>query len=185
MLRRMSLFSICVLSMWLAAAGPVRAEVKQVMTAKIRSEISIHAPAAPIWLYATQGRNFAAWMPDWNQPRNATINLVKVGDWLDSVDEWNNRSRSVVTYADRNRELRIANDPLNGSFMCQTKLRLDPDAGGTRVQLTEQYTDESRPADFNATAMKMQAAMDRSLAALKAGVEKGTDRGGPRRRHPR
>jgi hypothetical protein len=182
MLRRMCLPAICVLSMWLAPTGTARAEVKQVMTARIRSQISIQAPAAPIWLYATQGRNFAAWMPEWNQPRNAKINLVKVGDWLDSVDEWNNKGRSVVTFADRNREIRIANDPLNGSFMCQTRLRLDPGPEGTIAQLTEQYTDESQPADFSATALKMQAAMDRALAALKAGVERRRGAGGGERR---
>jgi hypothetical protein len=38
----------------------------------------------------------------------------------------------------------------------------------TLVQVTEEYTDESAPADVRATAQKMQASLDRSLAALKA-----------------
>jgi hypothetical protein len=173
MQRRILLSSaLCGLLACAALAGPARAEVHRVATTGIHSQIRIDAGAAAIWRYATQGSHFASWMPAWKQPRNARINLVRVGDWLDSVDDWNNKGRSVVTYLSRDRELRLANDPLDGSFMCQTKLVLNPDGAGTMVQLSEQYTDESSAADAGATAAKVQAGLDRSLRSLKAAVEK-------------
>lgn len=163
----------CVFVVCLASAGPVRAEIHQVTTVRIHAQVRIDAAPAAIWRYATMGSRFGSWIPEWKQPRNARINLVRVGDWLDSVDEWNNKGRSVVTYISRDRELRLANDPLDGSFMCQTKLLLNPDGGGTAVQFIEQYTDEGSASDARATAAKVQASMDRSLQSLKAAVEKG------------
>jgi hypothetical protein len=162
----------CVLLLWSATAGPARAEIHQVTTVRIHSQIRIDAGPAAIWRYATLGSHFVSWMPEWKQPRNARINLVRVGDWLDSVDDWNNKGRSVVTFLSRDRELRLANDPFDGSFMCQTKLLLNPDGGGTTVQLIEQYTDESNATDSRATAAKLQAGMDRALQSLKTAVEK-------------
>jgi hypothetical protein len=161
----------CGFLIWAASAGPARAEIHQVTTVRIHSRIRIDAGAAPIWRYATMGSHFASWIPEWKQPRNARINLMRVGDWLDSVDEWNNKGRSVVTYLSRDRELRLANDPLDGSFMCQTKLLLEADGAGTTVQFIEQYTDEGNATDARATAAKVQASMDRSLQSLKAAVE--------------
>lgn len=172
MLRRTLLSSACGLLFLSASAGPVRAEIHQVTTIRIHSQVRIDAGAAATWRSLTQGSHFASWMPEWKQPRNARINLVRVGDWLDSVDDWNNKGRSVVTYLSRDRELRLANDPLDGSFMCQTKFLLNSDGAGTTVQLIEQYTDEGSATDARATAAKVQAGMDRSLQSLKAAVEK-------------
>jgi len=171
MLRRVLFPGLCALLCCAAFTGAARAEMKQIQTARLHSQLHVDAAAAPIWAYATRGSNFEEWMPLWNRPRNARINLVKVGDWLQFIDEWNNKGRSVVTYIERNKELRLANDPEDGSFMCQVKLTLDPDAQGTMVHLYEQYTDESPSGEFNATARKVQAGMDRSLRSLKMEME--------------
>jgi len=172
MLRRFLLPGLCVLLCCVALTGAGRAEMKQIQTARLHSQAHVDAAAAPIWAYAIRGSNFEEWMPLWNRPRNARINLVKVGDWLHFIDEWNNKGRSVVTYIERNKELRLANDPDDGSFMCQVKLTLEPDAGGgTMVHLYEQYTDEGPAGEFNATAQKVQAGMDRALKSLKTEME--------------
>lgn len=174
-MKRRTLFpALSALVLCLALPSPGRAELKQIVTARLHSQIHIDASAPAIWNYATRGRNFDEWMPMWNQPRNARINLVAVGNWLRFVDDWNNKGRSVVTYLSRNKEVRLANDPEDGSFMCQVKLTLDLDGVGTIVHLYEQYTDESAPSEFNTTAQKVQASMDRSLKSLKTEVERRT-----------
>ena len=156
---------------FLTVSGTARAEMKQIQTARLHSQIHVDASQAAIWSYATRGANFVDWMPMWNRPRNAHVNLLRVGDWLDFVDEWNNRGRSVVTYVARNKEVRLANEPLDGSFLCQVKVMLEPEGRGTLVHLYEQYTDESPATEFSATAQKVQAAMDRALQSLKTEVE--------------
>ena len=172
MFRRVLFPGLCALLGCVAFTGAGRAEMKQIQTARLHTQLHIDAAAAPIWAYATRGSNFEEWMPMWKRPRNARINLVKVGDWLQFIDEWNNKGRSVVTYIERDKELRLANDPEDGSFMCQVKLTLDPDPRqGTMVHLYEQYTDESPSSDFNATAQKVQAGMERALKSLKTETE--------------
>jgi hypothetical protein len=100
-----------------------------------------------------------------------------MGAVLDFVDEWNNRGRSVVTFSGSSEvrgssEIRFANEPTHGDYMCRTKIILTTIPQGTMVDLTEEYTDESAPGDFNATALKVQASLERSLAALKKAVGK-------------
>jgi uncharacterized protein YndB with AHSA1/START domain len=156
----------------LVVSGTSLGEMRQIQTARLHAQVHVDATRAVVWSYATRGKNFENWMTMWNRPRNAGINLVRVGDWLQFVDEWNNRGRSVVTYLSRNKEIRLANDPDDGSFMCQIKMTLDSEGGGTIVHLDEQYTDESASTDFKATAQKVQAAMDRALRSLKGEVER-------------
>lgn len=112
------------------------------------------------------------WCPVWKSPANATIHLTKVGDALDFTDQWGNGGRSIVTYLARNKELRVAHEPNDGSYMCQAKITLTASGAGTAVHYMEQYTDESAAKDFEATAQKMQATMAAMLAALKQGAEK-------------
>jgi hypothetical protein len=152
--------------------GAGRAELKQIVTVRLHSQIHIDASSRAIWNYATRGSNFDEWMPMWDLPRNARINLVAVGNWLRFVDDWNNKGRSVVTYISRNKEVRLTNDPEDGSFMYQVKLILDLDGQGTLVHLYEQYTDESTPTEFSAAAQKVQVSMDRALKSLKTEVER-------------
>ena len=180
-MRRTLLPTLFVTAACLALAGASRAEMKQITTVRLHSQIHVDAAAQAIWLFATRGSNFEEWMPMWNRPRDARINLVKVGDWLQFVDEWNNKGRSVVTYISRNKEVRLANDPEDGSFMCQIKLSLDSDAQGTNVHLYEQHTDENTAAELNATAQKVQASMDRELHSLKTEVEMRRAGGGGRK----
>jgi hypothetical protein len=173
-MRRTLFPALSVLVLCLPFPSPARAELKQIVAARLHSQIHIDASAPAIWNYATRGSNFDEWMPMWNRPRNARINLVAVGNWLQFLDEWNNKGRSVVTYLSRNKEIRLTNDPEDGSFMGQIKLALDLDGQGTIVHLYEQYTDESAPAEFNVTAQKVQASMDRALKSLKTEVERRT-----------
>lgn len=144
----------------------------QIPAVRLHNQIAIAAPPAAVWEYLTTGGNFATWCPEWKAPANAKIHLTRVGDVVNYSDAWGNGGRSIVTYFDRNHELRIAHEPNKGDYMCQAKLVLAPLSNGTVVQFWEQYTDESSPADLEATATKMQNEFVANLAALKNGIEK-------------
>ena len=151
--------------------GPAPANVKQVPVVRIHAQTTVAATPAAVWRELTSGKSLVTWCPVWKSPGNAKMNLSKVGDVLDYTDEWGHGGRSIVTYLIRDKELRIAHEPNDGSYLCQAKINLSPSGAGTAVHYTEQYTDESAPQDLEATAQKMQAEMDRTLAALKKAAE--------------
>lgn len=153
-------------------AAPAIAAWKQVPVVRLTSETDIAAPAAAVWTHLTAGKNLVTWCPVWKTPANARAGIAKVGDVLDYTDEWGNGGRSIVTYLVRNRELRVTHEPTNGSYMCQAKILLEARGAVTHVTYVEQYTDESKPADLEATAGKMEGEMSATLAALKKAVER-------------
>jgi hypothetical protein len=155
------------------AAPAARAAMKPIMLVRVQAQTRISCPAPAIWRDITDGRRLARWVSVWNQPGNRRVSSLTVGSMLDFVDEWSNRGRSVVTFLGSGesrdtREIRFANEPARGDYLCRMKISTTPAQQGTMVQLTEEYTDESGPADVKATAQKMQASLERSLAALKA-----------------
>ena len=149
-----------------------RTEMKQVPVVRLHSTIEVAASPAAVWAFLTTGKNMVTWCPVWKSQANAKINLAKVGDVLDFTDEWGNNGRSVVTHLVKEKELRVAHEPNDGSYMCQAKIVLTPSAKGTTVHYYEQYTDESKPEDLQATAKKTEGEMMQTLAAVKKGVEK-------------
>ncbi len=172
MIRRMTVAVLATSITLIAASTLGLAQVKQVPTVRLHAQAVVNAPPAAIWAYMTGGKNFVTWCPMWKSSKNAAASLTKVGDVLDYSDQWGNGGRSVVTYIVRNKEIRVAHEPTNGSYMCQAKLVLEPQGRGTMVQYWEQYTDESAPKDLQATAAKMQSEMDQTLVDLKKGVER-------------
>ena len=148
------------------------ADMKQVPVVRIHAQTVVQAAPSAVWLHMTRGKNLVTWCPVWKSAKNSAVNLAKVGDVLDYTDQWGNGGRSIVTYLVANKELRIAHEPNDGSYLCQAKLTLAPQGQGTLVQYWEQYTDESAPKDLEATAAKMQADVDLTLATLKSSVEK-------------
>ncbi|MEO5988204.1 MAG: SRPBCC domain-containing protein [Candidatus Eisenbacteria bacterium] len=171
MLNRISV--VCFLSSALALATcPVAfAEHTQVPVARIHAQAQVAAPPAAVWAWMTQGKNLVTWCPAWKAPANAKSNISKVGDVLEYSDEWGNGGRSVVTYLRKDKELRVAHEPNKGDYMCQAKVILEPVGSGTLVHVWDQYTDDSPPADAQATAKKMETELANMLAALKKGVQ--------------
>jgi len=171
MLRSLVVAAIAVAALAGAAVAPA-ADVKQVPVVRVHASTIVAAAPAAVWAHVTTGKNLVTWCPQWKSARNATVNLTRVGDVLDYSDEWGNAGRSIVTFVAANKELRVAHEPNDGSYMCQARLVLAPVAGGTKVDFWDQYTDESPPTDRDATSKKMQAEADETLAALKRSVEK-------------
>ena len=120
----------------------------------------------------TQGKHLAAWSGIWRAPANTGADLTRLGQVLDFTDEYGNSGHSLVTFAARDRELRIVLEPDNASYFCQVKFLLSPTPTGSQVRYLDQYTDESSPKDLHATADKALQEMQKTLQDLKRGVEK-------------
>lgn len=149
-----------------------RAAQKQIPVMRIEVEQEMAASPATVWTHLTTGRNLVTWCPVWKGAKNVTVHIAKVGDVLDYSDPWGHSGRSVVTFVASGKELRVAHEPSDGSYMCQSRFTLTPKGAGTLVKYVEQYTDESSPADMAATAGKMDAGLRGELAPLKKAVEK-------------
>lgn len=152
--------------------APSFADVKQIPVVRLETATEVAAAPQAVWNYMTTGKNLVTWCPVWKSPANAKINLSKVGDVLEFTDQWGNGGRSVVTFLKPNAEIRVAHEPADGSYLCQSRVILTPSGTGTHVVWIEQYTDESAAADRDATAAKMETDMGANLTALKTGVEK-------------
>ena len=180
--RRVSLGAAAVAGLVLAA--PVHATHQQVPVMRVHAETEVMAKPEVVWAHMTTGKNLVTWCPQWKSPKNATVNLTRVGDVLDYTDEWGNGGRSVVTYLDRGKELRVAHEPTKGDYMCQGKLVLTPTEKGTKVVMWDQYTDESSATDMAATADKMDKELATTLAALKTSCEAPATKTSPGSHHP-
>lgn len=154
-----------------ALAAPALAAHTQVPVVRFHTETTIAAPPGRVWSSLTAGRNLVTYCPVWKSARNARVTLLHVGDVLDYRDAWGNGGRSIVTYLEKGRELRVAHEPDKGDYMCQAKFVLTPEGKGTRVEYWEQYTDESKDADREATAAKVEA----DMAAMMSGVKQSCE----------
>ncbi len=155
--------SVAFLGFALVSSAPAAEEITAVRYQVVKE---IKAPPAKVWTHLTSGKSLVAWCPVWKKDANQSASLGKVGDSVDFTDEYGNGGRSVVTFIAKEKEIRIAHEPANGSYICQARIMVEPTAAGTRVTLIEQYTDESKPEDRKATAVKSQAEMEGALAAL-------------------
>lgn len=153
-----ALFSFVLVSSALAA--------EEITAVRYQVAKEIKAPPAKVWMHLTSGKSLVAWCPMWKKDTNQSATLGKVGDSIDFTDEYGNGGRSVVTFIAKEKEVRVAHEPANGSYICQARIMIEPTAAGTRVTLVEQYTDGSKPEDRKATAAKSQAAMEAALSSL-------------------
>ncbi len=156
----------------LLAAPAATAAPQEIPTVRLSAETQIAAPPSAVWAKLTTGKSLVTWCPMWKSEANADVQLTRVGDSLEFTDDWGNGGRSVVTFLAKDKELRIAHEPTDGSYMCRATVVLEPKDGGTLVRYVEAYTDESKPADRKATADQMDASMGETLKALKAQAEK-------------
>jgi hypothetical protein len=154
------------------AARSARAATTEIPVVRIENTTTIAAPPAGVWAWLTTGKNLVTWCPVWKSETNKAVKLMNVGDALDFTDQWGNGGRSVVTFIKPNSELRVAHEPTDGSYLCQSRVILKPAGSGTEVTWIEQYTDASPAADKAATAGKMETEMAATLGTLKAAVEK-------------
>ena len=156
---------ILILGLALAVTA-VSADVETATMVRLTDWVEVDAPPPIVWRTITSGKDLS-WTPYWDSEANRKVQIVKVGDTLEFHDAWGNKGLSVVTYLEPYRELRIAHEPTDGSYICQLRLTLEATGdSATTVTYTEQYTDESGVEDMEATASEMEAQIGESLAAL-------------------
>ena len=156
----------------LVSAAVAFAAPERVNTMRLTAESDVAAPPNAVWMWITTGKNLVTWCPVWKSEDNVKVQITKVGDVLDFTDEWGNGGRSVVTYVAKDKELRIAHEPDNGKYMCQSKLLLAASPkGGTHVTYVEAYTEEQAADIADKNALGVQTQMQATLDALKIGVE--------------
>ncbi|MDZ4805891.1 MAG: SRPBCC family protein [Candidatus Eisenbacteria bacterium] len=175
MFRKSSLVSILIAVPVLVAAPGIRtahARTSETPLVRIEATSTIAAKPDAVWKWMTQGKNLVTWCPVWKSDANQKVDLKKVGDTLDFTDQWGNGGRSIVTFLAEKKELRVAHEPADGSYLCQSRVILTPAGSGTNVKWVEQYSDASVPADKAATATKMEADIAANLNTLKAAIEK-------------
>lgn len=155
-----------------SAAVVFAASPERVTTMRLTAESDVAAPPDAVWMWITTGKNLVTWCPVWKSAENTKVQITKVGDVLDYSDEWGNGGRSVVTYVAKDKELRIAHEPDNGKYMCQSKLLISAaPKGGTHVTYVEAYTEEQAADVAEKNAAGVQTQMQATLDALKMGVE--------------
>lgn len=168
---RATLFLLVSLCLAAVVVAPLSAGSETVTVVRITNSVDIAAPPSAVWAAMTAGD--LSWCPYWKADANKMAKLGKIGDVLVFEDDWGNGGNSIVTYFEPNVEMRIAHEPRNGSYMCQSRLKLSEAGDGTTVTYVEQYTDEGSEADRKATATSMEAAIDKTLKTLKKIAEKG------------
>ena len=128
-----------------AGAGPAPAQ-ELITLVRLESRVEIAAPSAKIWARLVRGADLAACWPVWSASENAERTLAAAGDRLDFTDEWGNRGISVVTFFAPGEQLRTANDPADGSYVCRTSFVLEPGGSGrTVLRWIESYSTSGDP----------------------------------------
>ncbi|HEU4363929.1 MAG TPA: SRPBCC domain-containing protein [Candidatus Krumholzibacteria bacterium] len=170
-MRRLFVFAFVLVSF---AAGLARAQdvsVSKLALMNFDGNVVIDAPATAVWSALTDADKAMSWCPLWKSAKNPQA-LTKVGNSIAFVDQWNNAGKSVVILADAGRELRLAHVPDDGSYVCQVKIVLAPSGSGTKVSVTEQYSDALDAPTDKDTALTMQKEIGSYLTALKSLAEK-------------
>jgi uncharacterized protein YndB with AHSA1/START domain len=136
----------------------------------LQGQTEIDASPSKVWAALTNAETAQSWCPYW-QNANPTASLDTVGRSIAFKDAWGNGGKSVVLYAEKAKELRIAHVPADGSYLCQSKFTLRGNGSGTVVSVTEQYSDNlDVPLDRD-TAKQMSDEIEKYMTALKNIVE--------------
>lgn len=159
--------SLAALTLLLPCVPAAHADAASVPMMRLTATAEIAAPPAAVWASVTSGKNLVTWCPVWKEAKNSAVTLTRVGDVLEFTDQWGNGGRSIVTFLAKDKELRVAHEPNDGSYVCQARFTIAPSAKGSKVTWLEQYTDASSARDAEATAAKMQGEMAAALATLR------------------
>lgn len=169
-MRRFLLFTILLFGIVTVVFGQTVAVSKMALMT-FTGTMEVKAPPAQVWAALTDGAKIQSWYPGW-KGATGVKSLTTVGASIAYKDEWGNPGKSVVLYAAKDKELRLANVPDDGSYVCQVKFKLEAKRTGTMVTVTDQYSDNlDVPLDKD-TAAIAKASMMKYLAALKVAAEK-------------
>ena len=133
--------------------------------------IEIKAAPSSVWAALTEPDKVQQWCPYWKTGK-ITQPLSMVGQTVTYTDNWGSVGKSVVIFANKNTELRLANVPDDGSYVCQTRYILQAKGPNTLVTVTEQYSDKLDVPTDRDTAVQVKQEIEKYLPILKMVAEK-------------
>lgn len=113
---------------------------KQISAQVFEGEVLVNAPPEKVWAVLTNLEQFTGFMGFEWQSGNKTVS--KVGDTA-RMKVWSDETTYFLTYADPNKELRLALEPDNASYFCQKRWILTLQGDKIKVQLIDIYTESS------------------------------------------
>ena len=117
---------------------------KQMSAQVFERQVIVNAPPEKIWAVLTNLEQFTGFMGFEWQSGNKTVS--KVGDTA-RMKVWSDNTTYFLTYADPNKELRLALEPDNASYICQKRWILIPEGEKTKVQLIDIYTESGQQSE--------------------------------------
>jgi uncharacterized protein YndB with AHSA1/START domain len=133
----------------------------------IPQTIEVKASPAAVWTALTTWDGFGTLTGF--KPTGTQKSFSKVGDST-AAQVWDDKGTLVVTAFVPQRELRVAWEPENASYLCAKRIVLKPSATGTTVEYRDRYTDDQPNAEE--TARKVVADTAQHVAAFRKMVEK-------------
>lgn len=149
--------------------GP-KIQISKMALVTFEGNVDLEASASQVWQALTAPDKVQSWCPYWKSAK-ASEPLDAVGRTITYMDSWGNGGKSVVLYAEKNKELRIAHVPNDGSYVCQAKFQLQPKGAMTTVFVTEQYSDALDVPTDRDTAAKSKDEILGYMTALKTTVQ--------------
>ena len=130
-------------------------------------EVVVNAPPEKVWSVLTNLEQFCGFMDF--QFLSGNRQVAVIGDSA-RMKVWGDQCTYLVTYAEAGRELRLALEPDNASYICQKRWVLSPEGETTRVRLIDRY---SESAEQSEESLKAQVkGWERHLAGLREMAEK-------------
>lgn len=142
--------------------------VKKTALVAIPSRLEVKAPPARVWAALCSVKGFCAlagFTPDAASKGRA---FARVGDHA-RAGVWSDRGSLVVTGWVPMKELRVAWEPENASYICATRILLTRTAAGTSLDILDRYSDDQPTVDE--TARKSAEETGRALETFRALVE--------------
>ncbi|MBI5836911.1 MAG: hypothetical protein HZB25_06690 [Candidatus Eisenbacteria bacterium] len=150
--------------------APAGAAIRKGAAVEVSHTATIHAAPSRVWarLCSAEGLGALGGLV----PRTGSAPMARVGDHLSGVlAHWNDPGTLVCTCFKAGRELRASWEPDNGSYLCRVRVVVEAAGTGSRVTLTDTYTDD-QAATVDKTARESDAEMASRLASFKAMAEK-------------
>lgn len=143
------------------------ADYRKTSLITIPQTLELKAPPSAVWSALTTWQGFGTLTGF--QPTGKQKGFTKVGDSV-TAKVWDDTGTLVVTGFVPEKELRVAWEPANASYLCAKRIVLKPSAGRTTLEYWDRYTDDQPDAD--STAKRVAADFPQHIAAFRKLVEK-------------
>lgn len=162
------LLAFALLALFPSSVAPVHAEVqppKKGVLIEIPARFTVPAAPSRVWRVLTTTEGFATLTGFEIASADRARSFARTGDHV-SARAWTDAGRLVVTHYAPNRELRVAWEPQNATYLCAKRIVLHTSGAATDVEYLDRYTDDQPRPD--ATAARVAAETKEHIAAFVA-----------------